>query len=61
MTTPTPARPDAAELQRIALDTLAMLARLSDRVDLSFAAGDAETVRWLHRRILSVERDAQTR
>jgi hypothetical protein len=42
-------------------DTETMLKRLMSRSWHAWAAGDTETVKWLHKRILSIERAAQDR
>jgi hypothetical protein len=62
MTTPTD-RPSPAtgETARIADEATTMLSRLRMRVDRAYMEDDAETLRWLHRRIVAIERDAQNR
>lgn len=49
------------ETWRIVEDTLSMLTNLSSRLVSAERDNDTTTIRWLHKRVTSVERDAQKR
>lgn len=49
------------ETWRIVEDTLSMLTSLSSRAVEAENAGDIVTIKWLHKRVTSIERDAQKR
>lgn len=49
------------ETDRLCDDASAMLIRLTERLMIAKATRDDLTVRWLHKRIVAIERDAQKR
>jgi Fic family protein len=49
------------EVRQLAVDARVMLKRLDDRIVQAYQSDDAETIRWLHKQIISVERRAQER
>jgi hypothetical protein len=46
---------------RLCLDGRAFAHRIADRIGHAYKGGDMGTVKWLHGRILKIERDAQQR
>ncbi len=50
-----------ADLRRLAIDARVMAVRLGERASAAYETGDAESVTWLHKQLLSTERRYQER